>query len=181
MNKGLIPSRYAKALLATATERGVDARVYDMMRHLAAAFAVNPGLQQAVANPFIPAADKQRLLTTAAEAGVKDTVWADFLKLLAQNHRTDMARDIALAYLRLYRQERNIKVVTITSAAPMDVDEDKRLTSLIQRHIGGATMELDHQVDPNLIGGFTVSINNEKLDASIANELKQLRLKLLSK
>lgn len=41
-------------------------------------------------------------------------------------------------------------------------------------------MEYHHRVDPSLIGGFTVTINNEKLDASVADELKQLRLKLLS-
>ncbi|WP_368075483.1 F0F1 ATP synthase subunit delta, partial [uncultured Muribaculum sp.] len=35
-------------------------------------------------------------------------------------------------------------------------------------------------VDPELIGGFVININSERLDASISNELKQLRLKLLS-
>ena len=42
-------------------------------------------------------------------------------------------------------------------------------------------MEYNHRIDPDLIGGFVVNIDNEKLDASVANELKQLRLKLLSK
>ena len=35
--------------------------------------------------------------------------------------------------------------------------------------------------DPDIIGGFTVDIDNERLDASVKNELKQLRLKLLSR
>ena len=40
-------------------------------------------------------------------------------------------------------------------------------------------MEYVSRVDPDLIGGFTVSIDNERLDASVRNELKQLRLNLL--
>ncbi len=40
-------------------------------------------------------------------------------------------------------------------------------------------MEYDFKIDPELIGGFTVNIGSERLDASIKNELKQLRLKLL--
>ena len=40
-------------------------------------------------------------------------------------------------------------------------------------------MEYDTHVNPDLIGGFTVSIDNERLDASVKNELKQLRLNLL--
>lgn len=181
MNQGLIPSRYAKALLLHAADTGAGERVYKLMGALAAAFAANPKLQQAVANPFVPAADKRKLLEAAAGATGADAAFGDFLSLLAQNRRTDMARDIALAYLRLYREKHDIKVVTVTSAAPLGPEEDKRLTALIERHIAPATMELEHRVDPGLIGGFTVSINNEKLDASVANDLKQLRLKLLSK
>ena len=41
-------------------------------------------------------------------------------------------------------------------------------------------MEYSQRVDPDLIGGFVINIDNEQLDASISNELKQLRLKLLS-
>ena len=41
-------------------------------------------------------------------------------------------------------------------------------------------MEYSSSVDPSLIGGFTVSVGNERIDASISNELKQLRLNLIS-
>ena len=34
-------------------------------------------------------------------------------------------------------------------------------------------------VDPALIGGFTVTLGSERLDASVRNDLKQLQLKLL--
>ena len=59
--------------------------------------------------------------------------------------------------------------------------EMKRLKALIESHVGGATVEYETAVDPDLIGGFVVKIDSERLDASIKNELKQLRLKLLSK
>lgn len=103
-----------------------------------------------------------------------------FMELLADNNRLDMARDIALAYLKIYRREHNICLVTVTSAAPMAEAEEKRLKQLIQRHLGSAAMEYNHLINPDLIGGFQVSIDSEKLDASVANELKQLRLKLLN-
>ena len=41
-------------------------------------------------------------------------------------------------------------------------------------------MEYSFVTDPDLIGGFVVTIDNRQLDASVKNELKQLRLKLLS-
>lgn len=180
MNEGLIPSRYAKALFKFALEKKSDERLYGLMKNLVKAFAGEPALQQAVANPFVSVDDKVKLLTTAAGAAPDDAVFSDFLHLLVENNRLAVIRDIALAYLRIYRDEHHIYLVTVTSAAPMDEADETRLKTLIERHLKGATMEYTHLTDPSLIGGFVVNINNEKLDVSIANELKQLRLKLLS-
>lgn len=180
MNQGLIPSRYAKALFEFASEKSYDTRIYELMHTLDNAFVAEPALQQAVANPFIPANDKVKLLTSAAGADPKDEVYERFLQLLVENNRLDAARDIALAYMKIYRSEHRIYLVTVTSAAPMGAAEEDRLKALIERHLDGGTMEYHHRVNPDLIGGFTVTINNEKLDASVADELKQLRLKLLS-
>ena len=66
MNEGLIPRRYAKALLAFAREKKADARVYGLMQRIAASFDAEPSLQQAMANPFVSAADKEALIRTAA-------------------------------------------------------------------------------------------------------------------
>ena len=181
MNQGLIPARYAKALYEFACESGDDKSMFAIMQTLAASFAAEPGLLKVMDNPFVPAAEKVKLLTTAAGPdAAKSEPYSRFLGLLVENGRLDAVRDIALAYIALYRRANNIRLVTVTSAAPMDAAEEKRLRAMIQKHLGDATMEYETAVDPNLIGGFTVSIDNEKLDASVANELKQLRLSLLS-
>lgn len=181
MNEGLIPSRYAKALFEYAGENNDDKHIYDMMHKLHDSFVAEPTLQQVMSNPFVADGDKVKLLTTAAGADADDKVYARFLQLLVENNRLAAARDIALAYMKIYRQEHKIYLVNVTSAAPFGATEEERLKKLIERHLNGGTMEYNHSVDPDLIGGFVVNINNEKLDASIANELKQLRLKLLSK
>jgi len=181
MNEGLIPRRYAKALYKLAGEKGKAKQIYGLMNNLGSSFASTPALQATVSNPFVSDADKEALLTTGAAATADDTLFADFLKLLAENRRIDMAGAIARAYSDLYRRENRIHAVTVTSAAPMAPEDEKRLKELILRHLDGGTMEYRSLVNPDLLGGFTVNIGNEKLDASIANELKQLRLNLLSK
>ncbi|NBJ05758.1 ATP synthase F1 subunit delta [Duncaniella freteri] len=180
MNQGLIPSRYAKALFEYASEHDCDKLVFERMQALSEAFASEPSLVKAVRNPYVSRRDKIQLLTTASGSTEGDSAMTRFMELLADNNRLDMARDIALAYLKIYRWEHNICLVTVTSAAPMAEAEEKRLKQLIQRHLGSAAMEYNHLINPDLIGGFQVSIDNEKLDASVANELKQLRLKLLN-
>lgn len=181
MNQGLIPNRYAKALFKFACEKGEADRVYDLMKTLVASFVEQPRLQAVIANPYISADDKMRLLRTAAHADEKkDTCYDDFLRLLLQNRRIEFAREIALAYLDIYREANNIYLVKLTTAAELPEEEIKRLHDLVERHLNGATMEFSKIVDPGLIGGFVIDINSERLDASVSNELKQLRLKLLS-
>jgi F-type H+-transporting ATPase subunit delta len=180
MDNGLIPRRYAKALYKVAVNRGDAERMYSLMAALENAFISQPQLRKMVANPFISINDKNNLIAAAANANANDETFNDFLSLLAQNSRTDIVRAIADAYLYIFRQERRIYRVNVTSAAPLSKDVEQRLRRLIADRLNGGSMEFDSAVDPDLIGGFTVTIDNERLDASVKNELKQLQLSLIN-
>lgn len=179
MNEGLIPRRYAKALYKVAIERNDTEKLYAIMQKLVETAAAQPSLCEAVSNPFVSVADKCTLLNTAAGSESEISTFADFLKLLAQNKRLDMIFDIAREYVGLYRREKNIARVDVVSASELSEDEQARLKNIIQQHLNGGTMEFTSSVNPDLIGGFTVTVDNQRLDASVKNELKQLRLNLL--
>lgn len=182
MNDGLIPRRYAKALLKLASEKGVARETYEQMCALTNSFREYPELKEVVENPFQSVADKKALLLTAAgRTAVSDALFSDFLTLLVENNRLGMIDMIALAYAAIYREENNIHVVKVTTAAELPAESLARLRALVEQHLGGADMEFSSAVDPSLIGGFTVAVDNERLDASVSNQLNELRLNLLSK
>lgn len=181
MNEGLIPRRYAKALYKFALDKGQDKPMYGLMQQLSGAFVVDSKLQEVMNNPFISNDDKVKLLNIASCAEKSHTCFADFLKLLVENNRLSAIRSIALAYLTIYRKANNIYLVEVVSAAPMDKADQTRLQKLIEKHLNGGSMEYSQRVDSQLIGGFVVNIDSERLDASVQNELKQLRLNLLRK
>lgn len=187
MNQGLIPQRYAKALYKVAIERKCTEPLYSMMKNLNGSFESNPDLGRAIENPFVAADKKRQLLCTAAAVDtltgrddVASNTFTDFVTLLERNKRIEYARGTALAYIDRYRKERNISTVTVTSASTLDTATSARLMSIIKSQHPDGTIEYQEKVDPELIGGFTIAIDNMRLDASIKNELKQLRLKLLS-
>lgn len=180
MNEGLIPRRYAKALYKVALERSQGKPVYTLMQTLARSFDSNRELAVMVANPFVAENDKTRILMVAAGATAADTTFADFLKLLARNRRVGLVNETAHAFVDLYREENNIRRVEVVSASPLDPAVEMRIKTLIERHLNGATMDFSKSVDPDLIGGFVINIDNERLDASLRNQLKELRLSLLN-
>lgn len=182
MNEGLVPKRYAKAIYEFACESSEETRMYALMKRLASSFDSTPALQKTLANPFVSADDKARLVATAAGADpAKDKVFARVLALLRRNRRFALTHAIALAYIEAYRLQKKIRVVRVESASPLDETAEERLKNLIKAHLDGCSMEYTHSVNPELIGGFTVKTGNELLDASVANQLKQLRLNLISK
>ena len=183
MDQGLIPRRYAKALYEVGDKRHDNEKLYGLMQSLADAFVAQPALSATLANPFVADSDKTSLLLHAvygADIDAADRTYVDFVKLLEQNKRVDLARAIAIAFIDLYRKEHSIYCVRVTSAAPMGAAEKARLEKIVGEHIGNGTMEYQYSVDPSLIGGFTVTVNSERLDASVSNELKRLRLSLIN-
>ena len=179
MNEGLIPNRYAKALYEFANESGNSATVYDQMRQLVESFSAVETLQGAVENPYMPEAEKENILLTASGATKGDT-FDKFILLLIKNNRVSYTRSIALAYQKIYRKSNSIVQVLITTACELSKTELEKIENIVKVHAKDMTWDFIVKIDPELIGGFTIKIDSMLMDASIKNELKKLRLKLLS-
>ncbi|MDE6224529.1 MAG: ATP synthase F1 subunit delta, partial [Muribaculaceae bacterium] len=157
--------------------------MYDLMSTLVVSFAGNSELEPTIANPFIKDEQKINLLNTAAGDSDKSRgdLYNDFLKLLVKNKRVDLIRAIALAYLDIYRKANNIFIVDVASASPLTSGELDRINKAVATQLpAGADIRLNTKIDPDLIGGFVINLDNKRLDASVKNELKQLRLKLFT-
>ena len=180
MNDGLIARRYAKAFLKYAVENNAAEQAYGQMRQLDEAYAAEAKLKKAVGNRFIPVADKQRLLLAAAGAKPGDCL-AKFIKLVTSHNREGFMREMSKAYQDLYREANDIAQIEIVTATEMPAATLKRITDVVKSQLVRKKIEETHRIDPSLLGGFIVRIDTVQLDASIKNELKKLRLKLLKR
>ncbi|MDD2960749.1 MAG: ATP synthase F1 subunit delta [Muribaculaceae bacterium] len=179
MNEGLIPNRYAKALYKYAEGSGATKQVYEQMKQLSESFVNAKALQTAVENPYLHVADKETVLLTASGAQ-KGSCVDKFILMIIKNNRVNYVRSMAIAYQDIYRKNNLISKVEISTSGELSELEISKIKQLVEKYESGKTLEFSHNVDTNLIGGFTVKIDSKMLDASIKNELKKLRLKLLS-
>ena len=62
---------------------------------------------------------------------------------------------------------------------PLGEADRKRLEQLVDSKLNGGTAEIKYLVDPEIIGGFIITIDNERLDASVRNEFNELRQNLM--
>lgn len=179
MDNGLIARRYAKALYKIAKEHDKIAAVYEEMKAVVKAFADNPTLQRTLSNPYIAASDKLLLMKEAAGNLYEDDFKA-LVKLVIDKHREEFMYAICLAYCDNYRNENHISRVRIITAKPLPDDRMERIRHLVQKSFPNRTFEYSMEINPELIGGFQVFVDNVKMDASISNELQQLRQNLIS-
>ena len=69
----------------------------------------------------------------------------------------------------------------IVTAHTLGADQLSKIVEVVEQQLKGKKIEQTTRVDANLIGGFVIKADDQLLDASIKNELKKLRLQLLSK
>lgn len=179
MNEGLIPRRYAKALYKYAQEHNCTQEAYLGAQRIEESYATHPALVKALANPALSIDEKRELLITAAGSNAETTILR-FIDLVTQNHRESHFRAAMLAYQEIYRSENNIARVTIITSSKMDDEIMARIKSLLKQQLN-KELEYVHEIDPSIIGGFILRVDSKQLDASIQNELKKLRIKLLNK
>ena len=56
-----------------------------------------------------------------------------------------------------------------------------KLRAMVEKAFPGTKLEYSYRVDPELIGGFVIDVDDARMDASISNEIEQLRLTLITK
>lgn len=179
MNDGLIPKRYAKALYKLAIENGDTQEIYELLKPISHGLRGLDDVKRVLLNPKIDYQEKGKVMMQLI--GAKPGSSLDkFILLVIKNNRTELLRKIALSYINIYREEHNIARLVITTASELPQEKIDDIVSVVKQRLGDATLEIEQHIDANLIGGFTVKVGDMLLDASVKNELNQLRLKLTS-
>lgn len=84
---------------------------------------------------------------------------------------------IALKYQEQYRADKNILLTHITTASELSPETLEKIKASIA-NLFKANVEAVVSIDPKLIGGYTLDIENNLLDASIAGQLNKVKEEL---
>ena len=179
MNSGLIAARYAGALLDFANSRSEAHSVYIRMKSLANHYLQLPDLKKTVENRVIPSDRRVALLLQASltEQGKEDAageILSRFFELVLVRKREELLCSVCFQYMDLFRKANRMVCGVLTMAVPVDEQIAGRLKQLIAGD-GTRDVELEVRQDPAIIGGFTLEVDMNILDASVAARLKRVR------
>jgi F-type H+-transporting ATPase subunit delta len=175
------PSTAARRYAEAAFEIAGRDNAHDAWRdglQLAAELLSGPDVGSVVDNPAVPLVQRQALIDRLIGGTVPQGL-LNLVRLLAQRGRLDILPSVASQYQRLLNRQRGIVEAVVTSAAPLTADETEALRSKLAG-MTGAAVDLEVTVDEGLIGGLTVRVGDQLLDASVRGRLERLRAQLVA-
>ena len=169
--------RYAKAAVQKAIEDGnLDALAKDM-DVVYNTVQNNRDLESVLQSPVISTELKhntlQGVFAQCSDAG------KNFFKLIAQNNRAHNLDGIALKVKELYQERLGLVEAIATTAVPITPELEKEILAKVAT-LTTKKVTLVNKVDPEIIGGFILRLDDVQLNASVAHQLNTLKQNLRS-
>ncbi|WP_111670846.1 ATP synthase F1 subunit delta [Algoriphagus litoralis] len=175
MSNHRVAYAYAKSLMELAIERGQLEAVYQDLLHLADLAKSNRDLELAMRNPIVNADKKLKILKALFEKrGTTDATLA-FFEILCRKNRIDLILEIAREYQTQYRLHNSIQVAEVTTTFPLNDALRAEFTKIVLEISGMKTVKLVEKINPDLIGGFILRVNDRQLDESLSSKLRELK------
>jgi len=176
MNAGIISNRYAKAIYQFASERKEENGLREELRMLSEQFIAVPMMAKVLEDPTVSQAVKIDVLTTAVGNKISD-IYRQVITMIIKNGRAHYMQSIALMYDKAYRKAKNKVILKLITTEAASEDMKKKLVKLVGKN--DDQVDFFAKTDNDIIGGFILEIDDLRLDASVKNQLNQLRLELI--
>lgn len=165
--------RYAKAILQKANENNTEAVVFGDMQSVYNTIEESRDLQTVLQSPVIKANDKKEALLKIFK-GQSEATHA-LINILVENQRTALLGEVAKSYIQLYNEAQGVKVATVITAVPLSADLETKVMAKVKELTGSEKVTLKNEIDAAIIGGFILRVGDIQFNASIANQLGNLK------
>lgn len=165
--------RYAQAILAVAVGEGILDQVEEEMTLIKEVLKRNNSLLEFLKNPQVTPEEKQKVIMEIFGEKVSRIVLHHVTLIMGQR-RGDLLINIIDGLFRLVAESRRKNIGKLTTAIPISEETEKRLERVLSG-LMGKEVSLKNLVDPSILGGFILQIDEQIIDASIQCQLGRLR------
>jgi F-type H+-transporting ATPase subunit delta len=170
-------NRYAKALLDVLYPANAEVGREQLMK-LSSLLSSQAQMRQLFENPTIAAERRKEVFKGIADSLSYETHVRNFLNLLIERNRLDLLDDIIGAYQKLLDEKLGIVRAHVTSASPLDSDQQRDIAASLEKATGKHVL-IDLSVDPALIGGVVARVGSTIYDGSIRQQLQVFKQRLI--
>lgn len=170
--------RYAFAYHETAIENNLLEAVKDDVKLINDTLESSKDLRLFLKSPLVNKDQKKAALIEIFDKKVQQLT-IQLLNILTEKSRESLLDMILKHFVDYYNDHHGIVKIDITSAFELDNDQINNLTKQLEIKTG-KRIELNKQINPELIGGMMVRIDDTVIDGSVKHKLSQLKNRLTS-
>lgn len=172
-----ITNRYASALLKQVEDANKFDEVSNDLQLIYDTLESSKELRVALKSPVINEEKKKSILKELFGSKI-DKESANFLDFVVKKNREDILFEIVQRCLELRDEKMNIIPAKVSTAVELS-DAEKKIFKISLERYSNKNVRITFDVDPALIGGFLVRLKDKMLDASVVQQLKLLRKRLV--
>jgi len=169
--------KYAQALYELSAQKNLLDQVEAELRLVESTMNTHHDLSTLIYHPRVLAQAKKETISKIFSRDVADFV-LKFLMLLVDKRRETILPAIIREYVKLANSVRDIVEAEVTTAVPLDQDQQSALMKKLGT-VTGKTIILKMQVNKAIIGGVIVKIGDKLIDGSVARQLEALKNALI--
>lgn len=179
MNEGKIAVRYAKALYLTASEQDLLESVKMDIILISDVLKNTSIFRDFLNNPVSKPSECSFLVNRGFGEGRIQKITLNFLEIIIQNSRISYLEGIMREFFTIYRRSKGVKSATLITARDLSIEYKEKFQTVLKK-IYKTEIELSHNTEPSIIGGFVLTVEDQQYNASISNELNKIRTSLKS-
>ena len=161
---------YAEAAFKLAREANALPQWSDALARLSAVER-SEGAHGLIGNPRVTDAQVASLVSDVA--GTLSPEQMNFVSVLASNERLEVLPEIVTIYETLRNGHEGVLDAQVTSAYPLSEQQVADVVATLEAKYG-RKVKVTVRVDADLIGGISIRIGDEVMDASVRGKLAQL-------
>ena len=168
-----VDTTYGDALFALALEENKIDSLYEEIMALLPVLRENRELLSLFEHPQIDKAEKQRVIENTFQGRVSDDITGLFAIMVKKDHGGDIIRVLEY-FVRRVKKHKNIGLALITSAVELSSAQKAAIEMKLIETTGYRSIEAGYLVDPSLLGGLVIRIDDRVCDSSLKTKLEKM-------
>jgi F-type H+-transporting ATPase subunit delta len=178
MSEQRVSGRYAKSLIDLAIEQNLLEAINADILAFKATIDQNHALESLFKNPIIKG-DKKLAILKQIFGSSFDKLTISFFEIVIDKKREYYLSDIANAFIAQYNVINKITTAQVKTAVAISAEVVSEVKAFIEKQTGKKVI-LETTVDPELIGGLIIQMEDKLYDASISGKLRKAKQELLN-
>lgn len=173
MSNQRVASRYAKSIMELSLEKGRLEEVHSDFDRLTALAVGNFEFAVVLKNPVISSEKKLNILKALFTDA--DPITLSFFDIVSRKNREEILLDVAKEFESQYNLHRSIQVAELTTTFAIDDQLKSEFEAVVKEISGKESVQLVEKINPDLIGGYILKVNDRQVDESLSSKLRQLK------